>query len=276
LNRRVLEARKRPPMPTAYLAAVETLYRGPLDTFVTERKRLAGELKSAGDKEGAARLLKLGRPTVSAWAVNQLWWHEREAFERLFASAEGLKKGKREAGAEHREALTALRALAADQLVSAGHAAAESTLRRVTLTLSALAAAGSFEPDPAGALASDRDPPGFDALGSVSTDADEEPDTPAAETKHGAGDDAHAKRREQAERERKRAAEERQRLEEERARKKAEREKIKSELSTAQGDAATLHREAERLRHELHGVEAKLDKARDRVEKLKAALAALG
>jgi hypothetical protein len=275
LNRRVLEARKRPPMPTAYPAAVETLYRGPLDTFVTERKRLAGELKSAGDKEGAARLLKLGRPTVSAWAVNQLWWHEREAFERLFTSAEGLKKGKRDAGAEHREALAALRALAAARLVSSGHAAAESTLRRVTLTLSALAAAGSFEPDPAGALASDRDPPGFEALGSVSTEADEEPDTPAAETKHGAGD-AQAKRREQAERERKRAAEERQRLEEERARKKAEREKIKSEMSIAQGDAATLHREAERLRHELHGVEAKLDKARDRVAKLKEALAALG
>src|SRR5690242_4117936 len=108
-------------MPT-YDAAVETLYRGSLDTFVAERKRLAGELKASGDKEGAARLSKLGRPSISAWAVNQLWWHEREAFERLFASAEHVKKGKREAAAEHREALAALRALAAARLVSAGHA----------------------------------------------------------------------------------------------------------------------------------------------------------
>jgi hypothetical protein len=261
-------------MPTPYDAAVEALYRGPLDTFVAERKRLAGELKAARDKESAARLSKLGRPSISAWAVNQLWWHEREAFERLFASAERLKQGKRDAASTHREALAALRALAAARLVSAGHSAAESTMRRVTLTLSALAVTGSFDPDPAGALAADRDPPGFEAFGLGSKAPEDERDTGATETKHGA-DAAQAKRREQAERERKRAAEERQRLEEERARKKAEREKIRSELSAAQDDAATIQRDAERLRHELRGVEAKLEKAQHDVDKLKEALAAL-
>ena len=116
-------------MPTAYDSAVETLYRGPLDTFVAERKRLAGELKAAGDKEDAARLAKLGRPSISAWAVNQLWWHERKALEHLFASAERVRKSKQGAAAEHREALADLRSLAAARLVSAGHAAPEATMR---------------------------------------------------------------------------------------------------------------------------------------------------
>jgi hypothetical protein len=269
-------------MSIAYTTAVETLYRGPLDAFIAERKRLAGELKAAGDKEGAARLSKLGRPSISAWAVNQLFWHEREAFEHLVASAQRLKRGEREAGAAHREALAALRALAAARLVSAGHAAAESTMRRVTMTLAALAAAGSFEPDPAGALVADRDPPGFETIGFASNGPEEEPHTGAPATKHGVHEDK-TKNREQADRGQERAAQERQRLEQERrrleqehARKKAEREKIAIELSAAQGDVANLDRDAERLRQALRGVEAKLEKAQDRVERLKEALAALG
>src|SRR5207245_1308588 len=131
-------------------AAVETLYRGAIDTFVAERKRLAGELKAGGDKDAAASLLKLGRPTISAWAVNQLHWHERATFDRLLATAARLRQGELDAGADHQRALARLRALAAERLASAGHAAPESTLRRVTTTLSALAAAGGFDPDPPG------------------------------------------------------------------------------------------------------------------------------
>jgi len=246
-------------MTTGYDEAVETLYRGPLDTFVVDRKRLAGELKAGGDKAGAARLAKLGRPSISAWTVNQLFWHEREAFERLLAAARRVKTGEHDAGAAHRQALSALRALGAARLVSGGHAAAEPTLRRVTMTLSALAATGSFEPDPAGALVADRDPPGFEAFG-VAAERKPQPE---------------AKSREQAAAERKRAEVERQRLEEERARKHAERQRLKAALSAAQTDAATHQRETERLRHELGGAEAKLEKARSTVTKLKDALAAL-
>jgi hypothetical protein len=38
---------------------------------VAERRQLAGELKAAGDKD-AAKLAKLARPPISAWAVDQL------------------------------------------------------------------------------------------------------------------------------------------------------------------------------------------------------------
>jgi hypothetical protein len=152
-------------MAGSYDDAVGELYRSAHDAFVAERKRLAGELKAAGDKAGAARLAKLARPTLSAWAVNQLWWHAREPFERLLAAAVRLRAGDQGGASERRDALAALKSRAASLLVEAGHAVSEGTLRRITTTLSALAAGGGFDPDPPGALAADRDPPGFDAAG---------------------------------------------------------------------------------------------------------------
>jgi hypothetical protein len=248
-------------MATTYDAAVETLYRGSLDTFVAERKRLANELKAGGDKEAGARLGKLGRPSISAWAVNQLWWHERETFERLLATAERLRKGELDAGPEHQRALSALRSLAAARLASGGHAAPESTLRRVTTTLSALAVAGGFDPDPPGAMVGDRDPPGFEAIGIVAASFEH---APKLEEKRG-----------QAEQERKRAAEERRRFEEEQARQRAERQRLESALRAAQSLAATHQRDVERLRHELGAAEKKLETAEANVAQLKTALAGI-
>jgi hypothetical protein len=152
-----------------YARAVAALYQAAHGEFVAERKRLAAELKAAGDRDGAKTLAKLGRPPISAWAVNQLYWHAREAFDRLMATAAQLREGDLSASAAHREALAKLRQRAAAILTEAGHNASEGTLRRTTLTLSALAALGTFAPDPAGALSDDRDPPGFEAAGFVAT-----------------------------------------------------------------------------------------------------------
>jgi hypothetical protein len=156
-------------MAASYDEAVEALYQAPHESFVAERKQLSAALKASGDKAGAARLVKLGRPPLSAWAVNQLWWQAGELFVRLFAAAQKLRAGDQSATAERRDTLAALKARAAAILVQAGHGANEGTLRRVATTLAALAASGGFEPDPPGALAADRDPPGFDvaALGGV-------------------------------------------------------------------------------------------------------------
>jgi hypothetical protein len=165
----------------AYDDAVATLYQSSQAQFVAERKRLAAELKASGDKAGAAQLGKLARPTLSAWAVNQLWWHAREGFEALLASSARLREGDRSATAAHRDALLLLRGRAAVLLTDAGHAVTDATLRRVTTTLTALAATGSFSPDAPGALASDRDPPGFEALGSVTNWSTGAPASGAAE-----------------------------------------------------------------------------------------------
>ena len=124
--------------------AVQELFQAPHAAFVTERKRLAGELKEAGDKAGSTKLGKINRPPISAWAVNQLWWQERDAFDNLLSTAERLREGDLGGTAAHREALTTLRAKASAILTAAEHAATESTLRRIQTTLSAIACAWSF------------------------------------------------------------------------------------------------------------------------------------
>src|SRR5450432_972566 len=151
-------------MASSYDEAVTALYQAPHESFVAERQRLSAELK-ASDKAAAARLAKLARPTISAWAVNQLWWHARSAFDELFETAGELRAGKLAASGAHRQALAKLSARARKLLTDSGHAASEGTLRRIEMTLSGLAAAGSFDPEPPGALTKDRDPPGFAAFG---------------------------------------------------------------------------------------------------------------
>lgn len=167
-------------MPLTHDEALVALFQAPHEQFVAERKRLAGELRAAGDKPGAAALMKVNRPPLSVWVVNQLWWKHRAAFEALLEAARRVKQGELEATASHRAALNTLRDRATEVLTEAGHAAAEATLRRVTTTLSALAASGGFAPDPNGALREDRDPPGFEVLGAVPGGAVWSPPAPRA------------------------------------------------------------------------------------------------
>lgn len=272
-----------------YEDAVRELYQAPHAEFVTERKRLAGELKAAGDKAGATKLGKLGRPPISAWAVNQLWWKAREAFERLLETAESLREGDLARTGDHREALAALRQRASAVLADAGHAATEATLRRVQQTLSAIAATGGWDPDPPGALSEDRDPPGFEAVGipglaaSVAqAEADVKPaKTPAAEADDDHATKAHAKRaaETQAAEKRRREAEEREaalerkRAEQAAAKRAAERHRLEAALRTARGEVERRERELERLRKAVTEAEAALDKAQTIAAELEAELA---
>jgi hypothetical protein len=235
--------------------AIETLFRAAHGEFVTERKRLALELKASGNKASAARLLKLERPSISAWAVNQLWWREREGFEALFAAAERLRKGQLEASAERRELLADLRARAAKLLSDAGHASNEATLRRVAGTLAALGASGSFDPDPPGALCRDRDPPGFGALeGAVfPAPAASEARKPVAPSR----DEAAAARR---------AAEERA----------AEKKRLEGALRSARVALEGKNEEVERLLRRLAEAKKDADEATLEVERLSVAIAELG
>jgi ribosomal protein L12E/L44/L45/RPP1/RPP2 len=243
---------------SAYDAAVTSLYQAPFAEFVAERKRLSAELKAAGDKDGA-RLGKLSRPPVSAWAVNQLWWRERVAFEALVEAARHVKVGDREAGKAHREALSTLRGHAARLLQEAGNAATETTLRRVATTLSAIAAQGGFEPDAPGALSADRDPPGFESLGFVEAPGAVVVSAPKA-------DDA-AERR--AEAERKRAEDE------ERKRRLAERERLSGLLRDAkQLQTSQLH-ELEQLAQQVQTAEQGLKETQALLERLENELASL-
>lgn len=163
---------------------VDALFRLPLAEFTDARNALAARLKKSGrseEKAEADRVKALGKPSISAWAVNQLYWNHREAFDRLIASGKRFHKAQasrgggkvadmREALDTRREALTELSDLATSLLLDAGHNTSLDTIRRITSTLEAISAMSelasrSDAPRP-GRLTHDVDPPGFESLAS--------------------------------------------------------------------------------------------------------------
>ena len=67
----------------AVTRAVADLYALDRDAFVSARDEAAAVLRKAGDRTAAAAIKKLGRPTVAAWAVNQLVRANPALIERL-------------------------------------------------------------------------------------------------------------------------------------------------------------------------------------------------
>jgi hypothetical protein len=93
-------------------AQIDELYQLPLGEFTAARNALAKTLTGAD----ASRVKRLEKPTVVPWAVNQLYWHDRSAWDRLMkigaglrtaqiAALEGKKTDVRKAGEAHRKAL---------------------------------------------------------------------------------------------------------------------------------------------------------------------------
>src|SRR5215217_1878183 len=127
---------------------IDALFRLPLAEFTSARNTLAARLKQAGRKNDAERVKLLGKPSISAWAVNQLYWNHREAFDQLIATGKrfgqgqtsrvsGKAAGMRESLAARRDALSHLSDLATALLHDAGHNPTPDTMRRVTTTLEA-------------------------------------------------------------------------------------------------------------------------------------------
>jgi hypothetical protein len=161
---------------------IDALFALPLADFTGARNALAARLKKEGRVNDAERVKSLQKPPVSAWAVNQLYWRHREAFDRLLATGEQFRKAQtsRLSGKEadlaqsrsaRRESLNQLSGLAAELLQEGGHNASPETLRRVGTTLEAISAYAAlpagFHP---GRLTEDTDPPGFDALTALISD----------------------------------------------------------------------------------------------------------
>jgi hypothetical protein len=260
-------------MTNTFEQCVAALCQCSLEQFVGERKRLAAELKASGDKAGAKRVEKLVRPSVSAWAVNQLWWQERASFEALFESAGRLRAGDFGAMRAHREALEGLRARAAEMLRAGSHATSEVVLRRVGNTLAALAAAGGFEPDLPGALSADRDAPGFGATGLSDMLAAARPEAGSETSERAASTERSSQHELDAERER--LEQERQRIEQQRAAVRAERQRLETDLQRAREDSATHARDVERLRTALAAGEQALERARAAAKEVEARLESL-
>jgi hypothetical protein len=80
--------------------ATDRLYGADLDDFVAERTGLARVLREAGDGTGSAQVAKLKKPTLAAWALNQLSRRRRrdvdlllDAGHRLRQAQEGVTRG---------------------------------------------------------------------------------------------------------------------------------------------------------------------------------------
>jgi hypothetical protein len=130
----------------------EDLYGLPLDQFVAQRGAMAKALRADGKREEAKTVSALRKPSVAAWAVNQLVRTQAKAFDRLLAAGDELVEVQagvlagdrdptelREAVASQRAAVEQLLEAAGGLLSSEGHDLSPAVLDRVADTLRAAA-----------------------------------------------------------------------------------------------------------------------------------------
>jgi len=154
---------------------VDELFKLPLAEFTDARNALAKRLKQNGRANDADLVKTLTKPSVSAWTVNQLYWHYREEFNGLLAAGQRVRKAQVSGSASkladmrvaleaRREALVELSELASSLLRESGSNPSPETLRRITTTLEAISALA--DGPTLGRLTQDVDPPGFESLAS--------------------------------------------------------------------------------------------------------------
>ena len=164
-------------MPGANDRSIDELYQRPLDEFTAARNDLA---KSSGD----ASIKKLEKPNLAAWAVNQLYWHQRKTYDELIKTSGQLRTAHQQllAGktvdlrapeAFHAEAMRRAKDAIRGILEAAGNTASDAVMTPVAETLDALPTA-----DPPGRLTRPLRRTGFEALQGVTIAA--RPAKPAA------------------------------------------------------------------------------------------------
>lgn len=82
---------------TADPTGVDDLFTLPVGEFVAARDDLVRRLKADGDAEQAATVKALRRPTLAAWAVNQVVRADEDAWEALVAAGRTVQKAQRRA-----------------------------------------------------------------------------------------------------------------------------------------------------------------------------------
>ena len=264
---------------STFEARVDALYAAPLDAFVAERKRLAGELKREGATAEARGFLALAKPTLSAWLTNQTVRRAESLVPALAEATDAVAAAQRAAPggtgaapafqsavAEQRRLIAHLGEIARQVATELGTGGAVDAIDRVENNLRWGAIAG---PDRdallRGRLVRDVAAPGFGGFGSLETAATEPaprgtPDIPKpSPERRAAGAVEH--RDKEAARERARAAAE------------AEREH-RRRLAAHEADLRKLQGEITRARRALEGVEADRREADRRVDAAETALEA--
>lgn len=149
------------------------LFALPPTIFVASRDDLARRLRVEGDRDGAAAVKALRRPSVTAWVVNRLAHDLPAALASLAGLGEQQRRlvqrrapaGEQRAAREAVREAVALLCTRAAALLAAEGLAGEAVTPRVAATLEALAAWGEREDRPRpGRLVAEIEPPGFEAL----------------------------------------------------------------------------------------------------------------
>src|SRR6476620_8060357 len=120
---------------------LDALFKLPAAEFTAARNALAVQLKKGGRRDESDRVKALAKPSITAWAVNQLYWQHREAFDRLIATGQRFRQAQtssragkiadmREALDARREVLLHLSDLAAALLRDAGSSPTPETIHR--------------------------------------------------------------------------------------------------------------------------------------------------
>jgi hypothetical protein len=144
---------------------VAALYKLPLGEFTAARNALA---KKLGPAAGDVRTLE--KPNVAAWAVNQLYWQRRPAYDALIRAAQAMRtahtqmlSGRKadvpQADAAHRDAIRTATQSIRELAQAAGETLSSSTLDAVAETLRSLPS-----DEPPGRLTKPLSPLGFGAL----------------------------------------------------------------------------------------------------------------
>lgn len=154
---------------------IDALFQLPLEEFTRARNELAARLKKAGRATDAELVKALSKAPATAWAVNQVYWRDPKAVEKLQLLGEKVRKA--QAGGpgdlralldERRRMTSELTTRAAAILREAGHAATPDATRRMGVTFESLSSWGRTDgaPQP-GRLTADLEPLGFDGLAAL-------------------------------------------------------------------------------------------------------------
>ncbi|HEX4754804.1 MAG TPA: hypothetical protein VH661_03505 [Candidatus Dormibacteraeota bacterium] len=163
------------------------VYHGPLEGFVSRRTALERTLRSS-DAAAAAAVKKLRKPSVGAWAIDQLAVENPDLVAELLAAgldareaqqavADGSRSGEDllVATTRVREAIEGAVRAAAQVLERSGQAMAEETARKIRTTVLAAASGGAADRQALwrGTLDRDLTPTGF---GAADVPDDDEPE----------------------------------------------------------------------------------------------------
>ncbi len=138
--------------PVTVADVADQLYALPPAEFTAVRDERAREVRAAGQRDEAAAIRKLARPTASAWLVNQLSRTAPDQLSRLTEVGEALGEAQRtlagdrlrELSAQRRQVINELLAAVADVAARGGQPASAVVMGEVRSTLeAALADAGA-------------------------------------------------------------------------------------------------------------------------------------